>query len=181
MCATFEGASTRHSTTHEHHPRARERRTMPQALPFPVFDADNHMYETTDAFTKYLPKQYDGLVKYVQVNGRTKIALRNQISEYIPNPTFNKVSPPGHQEMEFRLKNPSSKHSIGTGFDPTGSSKGDPRLASLPRYIESPPAFFNPEERLMLMDEQRIDRAMMWPTLASVREQRLTVDPQHSP
>src|SRR6202022_3550418 len=85
---------------------------------FPVFDADNHMYETTDAFTKYLPSQYDGLVKYVQVNGRTKIALRNQISEYIPNPTFNKVSPPGHQEMEFRLKNPSSKHSIGTGFDP---------------------------------------------------------------
>ena len=153
---------------------------MPHVLSYPVFDADNHMYETTDAFTKYLPKEYEGLVKYVQVNGRTKIALRNLISEYIPNPTFNKVSPPGHQEMEFRLKNPSSKHSVGTGFDPTGGSKSDPRLASLPRYIESPPAFFNPEERIMLMDEQGIDRAMMWPTLASLLEERLADDPKAS-
>ena len=63
---------------------------MPKPIvDFPVFDADNHMYETTDAFTKYLPKEYEGLVKYVQVNGRTKIAIRNVISEYIPNPTFN--------------------------------------------------------------------------------------------
>jgi hypothetical protein len=148
-------------------------------LSYPVFDADNHMYETTDAFTKYLPKDYEGLVKYVQVNGRTKIALRNQISEYIPNPTFNRVSPPGHQEMEFRLKNPSSKHSIGTGgFDITSTTKPDPRLATLPRYIESPPGFFNPEERIVLMDERKVDRAMMWPTLASLPEERLSDDPK---
>ena len=151
---------------------------MSNSLDYPVFDADNHMYETTDAFVKYLPKEYEGLVKYVEVNGRTKLALRNQISEYIPNPTFNKVSPPGHQEAEFRLKNPSSKHSVGTGFDPLGSSKSDPRLASLPRYIEAPPAFFNPEERIMVMDSQRIDRAMMWPTLASLLEERLADDPK---
>jgi predicted TIM-barrel fold metal-dependent hydrolase len=151
---------------------------LSHVLNYPVFDADNHMYETTDAFTKYLPKGYEGLVKYVQVNGRTKIALRNQISEYIPNPTFNKVSPPGHQEMEFRIKNPSSKHSVGTGFFDSEGSKTDPRLASLPRYIEAPPAFFNPEERIMVMDEQRIDRAMMWPTLASLLEERLADDPR---
>ena len=54
---------------------------MPKTVvDFPVFDADNHMYETTDAFTKFLPKEYDGLIKYVQVNGRTKIAVRNVIS-----------------------------------------------------------------------------------------------------
>ncbi len=151
---------------------------MSRILNYPVFDADNHMYETTDAFTKYLPKDYEGLVKYVQVNGRTKIALRNVISEYIPNPTFNKVAPPGRQEMEFRLKNPSSKHSIGTGgFDIGNANKVDPRLASIPRYIESPPGFFNPEERIVLMDEQKVDRAMMWPTLASLLEERLADDP----
>ena len=151
---------------------------MSRILNYPVFDADNHMYETTDAFTKYLPKDYEGLVKYVQVNGRTKIALRNVISEYIPNPTFNKVAPPGRQEMEFRLKNPSSKHSIGTGgFDIGNANKADPRLASIPRYIESPPGFFNPEERIVLMDEQKVDRAMMWPTLASLLEERLADDP----
>jgi predicted TIM-barrel fold metal-dependent hydrolase len=124
------------------------------------------MYETTDAFTKHLPREHAGLVKYVQVNGRTKIALRNVISEYIPNPTFNKVAPPGAQELEFRLKNPSSK-----------TKPGDKPMAPPPRYIESPPAFFNPAERLQLMDELSIDRAMMWPTLASLLEERLADDP----
>jgi predicted TIM-barrel fold metal-dependent hydrolase len=149
---------------------------MPISVNYPVFDADNHMYETTDAFTKYLPAEYEGLVKYVEVNGRTKIALRNEISNYIPNPTFNKVAPPGAQELEFRIKNPSSKHSVGTKFGL--GTKNEPRLPGMPpKYIESPPAFFNPEERIVLMDELQIDRAMMWPTLASLLEERLADDP----
>jgi predicted TIM-barrel fold metal-dependent hydrolase len=153
---------------------------MPVDLTYPVFDADNHMYETTDAFTKYLPSEYDGLVKYVQINGRTKIALRNVISEYIPNPTFNKVAPPGAQELEFRLKNPSAKKSIGS-MSTLNKSKGADRIEGMPpRYIESPPAFFDPAARLAMMDEQKIDRAMMWPTLASLLEERLSDDPRAS-
>ena len=50
-------------------------------LDFPVFDADNHMYETPEAFTQFLPAEYEGLIKYVEVNGRTKIAVNNRISE----------------------------------------------------------------------------------------------------
>ena len=136
-------------------------------LDYPIFDADNHMYETVEAFTRHLPPEHEGLVKYVQVNGRTKIALNNVISEYIPNPTFNKVAPPGAQEAEFQAKNPSSK---------TKGSEAD--IQPLPRYIESPPAFFAPEPRLALMDELGIDRAIMWPTLASLLEERLSNDPQ---
>src|SRR6266567_4222238 len=138
-------------------------------LDFPVFDADNHMYETTDAFTKYLAPSHAGLVKYVQVNGRTKIALKNRISEYIPNPTFSKVAPPGAQELEFKLKNPSSR---------TKRKEGDKIPAEPPKYIESIPAFFNPEDRLLLMNELSLDRAMMWPTLASLLEERLADDPE---
>ena len=78
-------------------------------LDFPVFDADNHMYETEEAFTKYLPPEYEGLIKYVQIGKRTKIAVQNKISDYIPNPTFNVVAPPGAQEIEFKLKNPESR------------------------------------------------------------------------
>ena len=139
---------------------------MTRKLDYLVFDADNHMYEATEAFTKYLPPEYAGLVKNVEVNGRTKIALKNVISEYIPNPTFNKVAPPGAQELEFKLKNPDSM---------TAADK-ELQLAPPPRYIEAPPAFFEPEARVMLMDEQGIDRAMMWPTLASLLEERLTDD-----
>ncbi|CAB4623248.1 unannotated protein [freshwater metagenome] len=141
---------------------------MSRNLDIPIFDADNHMYETTDAFTKYLPAEYSQVVKFVEVNGRTKIALKNVISDYIPNPTFNKVAQPGAQELEFKLKNPSSK---------TASKPGDLALIKPPKYITAPPAFFNPAERLELMNEQGIDRALMWPTLASVLEERLADDP----
>ena len=139
---------------------------MARELDFPVFDVDNHMYETQDAFTRYLPKEYDGLVKYVQVGKRTKIALKNKISEYIPNPTFNVVAPPGAWELRYKLSNPSSK-----------TKPGDRPLEAPERYVESIPAYFEPEARVKLLDELGIGRAMMWPTLASVLEERLTDDP----
>lgn len=63
-----------------------------RVLPYPLFDADNHLYETEDALTRYLPKQYEGAIQYVQVKGRTKIAIRGRISDYIPNPTFSVVA-----------------------------------------------------------------------------------------
>ena len=135
---------------------------MPKTVvDFPVFDADNHMYETTDAFTKFLPKEYDGLIKYVQVNGRTKIAVRNVISEYIPNPTFEVVGRPGASEEFFKHGNP----------------EGMSRREMIGKPIRSPEAFFSPEPRLALMDELGLDRALMWPTLASLLEERLHTDP----
>ena len=121
-------------------------------LDFPVFDADNHMYEPPDAFTKFLPETHQGVVRYVEVNGRTKIALKGQISEYIPNPTFRKVAAPGAQEEFFKNGNP----------------EGKSRREMLGKAVESPPAYFEPGPRVELMDELGIDRALMWPTLASL-------------
>ena len=139
---------------------------MARQLDFPVFDADNHLYETTDAFTRHLPKEHEGLVKYVEVAGRTKIAIKNRISDYIPNPTFNVVAPPGAHELKYKLQNPDSK-----------TKPGDRPLEAPPRSIPSIPAFFEPEARVKLLDELGITRAMMWPTLASVLEERLADDP----
>ncbi|HEY1440883.1 MAG TPA: amidohydrolase, partial [Mycobacterium sp.] len=42
-------------------------------LSFPVFDADNHMYEPQEALTKFLPDKRKNVIDYVQVRGRTKI------------------------------------------------------------------------------------------------------------
>jgi predicted TIM-barrel fold metal-dependent hydrolase len=131
-------------------------------LDFPVFDADNHMYEQPDAFTRYLPSEYRNLVKLVQVNGRDKLAIKNVISEYIPNPTFSVVAQPGAQEDFFKNGNP----------------EGKSRREILGEPMRSPEAFFKPGPRLELMDEQGLDRAIMWPTLASVLEERLTTDPE---
>ena len=75
-------------------------------LEFPVFDADNHMYETTDALTKFMPPEFRGVIDYVEVRGRTKIAVKGKISNYIPNPTFNVVGPPGAWEQFYREGKP---------------------------------------------------------------------------
>src|SRR3974390_3518762 len=119
------------------------------------------MYETPDAFTQYLPPEYDGLIKYVEVAGRTKIAVRNLISDYIPNPTFEVVAAPGAQEEHFKHGNP----------------EGKSRREILGKAIRALPAFRDPEPRLALMDELGVDRALMWPTLASLLEERLRDDP----
>jgi predicted TIM-barrel fold metal-dependent hydrolase len=139
---------------------------MARQLDFPVFDADNHFYETTDAFTRYLPKEYADVIKYVEVKGRTKLAIKNRITDYIPNPTFNVVAPPGADELKYKLQNPDSV-----------MKPGDKPLAPPPRSIKAPPAFSQPEARIELMDELGIQRALMWPTLASVLEERLADDP----
>src|SRR3546814_17610588 len=82
---------------------------MARRCDFPVFDADNHLYETRDAFTRHLPDKYKGAVDYTEVNGRTKIMIRGVVSEYIPNPTFDVVARPGAQEESFRIGHPEGK------------------------------------------------------------------------
>ncbi|MDQ1430240.1 MAG: hypothetical protein QOF40_842, partial [Actinomycetota bacterium] len=78
-------------------------------LDFPIFDADNHMYETPDALTKFLDADFKDVIKYIDIAGRTKITVKGHISEYIPNPTFNVVAAPGAQEEYFKHGNPEGK------------------------------------------------------------------------
>ena len=133
-------------------------------LPYETFDADNHLYENRDALTKFLPRGYEGVIKYVEIGGRTKLAIRDKISDYIPNPTFGKVAVPG-----------------GAGYDVTKGGKGLGSSAgrALPKMVAMPSldAFFDPEPRLELMKEMGIDRTLLWPTLASALEERMADDP----
>jgi predicted TIM-barrel fold metal-dependent hydrolase len=131
-------------------------------LPYPLFDADNHLYETQDAFTRYLPDEFRGAIEYVQVRGRTKIAIRGQISEYIPNPTFEVVARPGAMEEYFRVGNP----------------EGKDRRAIFGEPMRAPASFREPAPRLELMDEMGVQRTLMFPTLASLLEERMRDDPE---
>jgi predicted TIM-barrel fold metal-dependent hydrolase len=131
-------------------------------LDIPVFDADNHMYETTEALTKHLPDRYKGAIDYIDVRGRTKIVVRGTISNYIPNPTFDVVARPGAQEDYFRHGNP----------------EGKSRREIFGEPMRAIPAFREPAPRVELMDEQGIDRALMFPTLASLVEERMRDDPE---
>jgi hypothetical protein len=121
-------------------------------LPYPLFDADNHLYEPPEAMTKYLPKGYEKAIQYVQIKGRTKIAVRGQISEYIPNPTFEVAARPGAMEDYFKHGNP----------------EGKSRREIFGEPMRSIPVFHDPPPRLEVMDDLGIERTLMFPTLASL-------------
>jgi predicted TIM-barrel fold metal-dependent hydrolase len=131
-------------------------------LLFPTFDSDNHLYETQDALTKFLPPEYQGVVRYVDIGGRTKLAIQDRISDYIPNPTFNRVAVPG-----------------GAGYDVTKGGGGYGDMTGFGKMVAMPgiDAFFDPEPRHKLMQEMGIDRTLLWPTLASALEERMADDP----
>ena len=134
-------------------------------LPFSTFDSDNHLYENQDALTKFLPPEYQGVVRYVDIGGRTKLAIQDKISDYIPNPTFNRVAVPGGAGMDITKG--------GEGFNRPGAGAGFGKMVAMP----SLDAFFDPEPRLELMKEMGIDRTLLWPTLASALEERMANDP----
>jgi predicted TIM-barrel fold metal-dependent hydrolase len=127
---------------------------------FEVFDADNHLYENRDALTKFLPDQYKNAIEYIEYKGRIKLMVQGKITNYIPNPTFEVVGSPGAQEDYFKAGAPS------------GMSRRD-----IMRPMRALPGFFDPAARLELMDELGIDRAFMYPTLASLVEERFANDP----
>lgn len=134
---------------------------MAGRVSFPVFDADNHLYETREALTRHLPDPYRGAIDYVEVHGRTKIMVRGHVTDYIPNPTFDRVGRPGAQEEYFRIGNPDGKS----------------QREIIGRGIDCPDAFRHAEARLELLDEQGVDYALMIPTLASLVEERMRDDP----
>ncbi|MBV9872617.1 MAG: amidohydrolase [Frankiaceae bacterium] len=135
---------------------------MPIPADLTLFDADNHLYETEEALTKFLPDAYKKAIQYVEVNGRKKIVVRGQISEYIPNPTFEVVARPGAMEEYYRVGNPDGKD----------------RRAIFGEPMRAIPAFRDPAARLALMDEQGLDKTLLFPTLASLVEERMRDDPE---
>jgi len=133
---------------------------MAQRLAYPVYDADNHLYESEEAMTAHLPRKWKNEFRYVQVEGRKKLAIGGVISDYIPNPTFEVLAPPGAHEKWYRATNTE------------GLSLRE--LSGKP--IPCPPAYRNGADRLKLMDEQGIHATLVFPTLASAVEERMNYD-----
>lgn len=131
------------------------------AASYPIYDADRHFYEPPEAFLRNLPKKFQGQFQYVQVNGRTKLAVGGVLTDYIPNPTFEVVAAPGSHESWYR------------GNNPEGLSLRE--MAGKP--VPSEAAFHNGDAHLKVMDEQGVYGGLIIPTLASVIEARLNNQP----
>lgn len=124
-----------------------------------IWDADNHLYEPTDAYTRHLPKQYRGAVQWIQVDGLTKLMIKGRLTDTIPNPTYEVVASPGAWADYFR------------GINPEGKS-----LRELANPIRCPEEFRHAEQRLRLLDSQGIHACVMFPTTGGMLEERMLDD-----
>jgi predicted TIM-barrel fold metal-dependent hydrolase len=127
-----------------------------------VFDADNHLYESPAVITDYLPRKYAREIQFVDVRGRTRIAVKGHLTEYMPNPTFEKVAAPGAHVAYYRADNPEGRS--------LREMSGEP--------IDCQPGFREPAPRLELLDELGVHRALVFPTLANLLEHSLDGDPE---
>ncbi|BBZ27345.1 amidohydrolase [Mycolicibacterium madagascariense] len=135
---------------------------MTQFTDAPIFDADQHMYETPDALLKYLPEKYKSKVQYVQIGRHTRIAILNKITDYMPNPTFDRVAAPGAHERFYSGQNPEGL----TMREMSG------------RGIDTPPGARNPEDRIAELNGQGVDSCINYPTLANLVEHSSAEDPE---
>lgn len=135
---------------------------MSQFTDAPILDADQHMYETPDAITKHLPERFKHKIQFVKVGRHDRVAINNKITDYMPNPTFERVAGPGAHEPFYARNNPE-------GLSLNELSKRG--------AMDSIPAFREPDARLKVMDEHGVDQALVYPTLAHLVEHAAAGDP----
>ena len=111
---------------------------------FPVFDADNHLYETKDAFTRHLPEHRRRDVYWItDERGHRHLVFDRQLYDYIHNPTFDPVAVAG-------------------AFD----RKQVEPIALRPEYRDR-------DMRIASLDEQGVEGALLFPTLINGLEERI--------
>ena len=132
-------------------------------LPYGMYDADNHLYETRESFTRHLPaNRRRDLFWSTDERGHSHIIMGGHVWDYVPNPTFNPVSVAGALTDMFTGEK--SKAQVITD----GYKVVEP-LAEHPEYQYK-------EARLARLTEQGIDGCLLFPTLASGIEERVRED-----
>jgi predicted TIM-barrel fold metal-dependent hydrolase len=130
------------------------------ATPIRPIDADNHYYESLDAFTRHLDRAFkDRGVRVFQDGTHTQMVMGGKVNNFIPNPTFDPVIVPGCLDLQFRGEIPE-------GVDPRTLTKVEPIS----------PSYRDRDARLATMDTQQLDAALLFPTLGCGVEQALRFD-----
>jgi predicted TIM-barrel fold metal-dependent hydrolase len=132
-----------------------------QAEAGPVWDADNHYYEATDAFTRYLdPADGPRCIQWATIDGRQYHVVGGRVSRAVANATFDPISKPGCLSDYFR---------------------GNPNKANpLELLRDSEPIraeYLDPAARLKVLDGQGLQGCFLFPTLGMIYEEQLKHDP----
>lgn len=135
-----------------------DERRSDSSLAYATIDADNHYYETRDAFTRHIESRYRARSIHTTVVDGEEIFLVDERPYHFAPVKFEKTNPPGSLTASLR--------------DPTKRS-----YASTFSEEEMLPAFQNRDARLALMDRQNLEAAILLPSLAVCVEHPLRHDP----
>ena len=128
---------------------------------YDIFDADNHYYEATDAFTRHLePGFAKRTMQWAEVDGRHRLMVGGRINRFIPNPGFDPVARPGCLDEYFRGRSPAND--IRGAFGELEPIRAEYR---------------NRDARIAVLDEQGISGCFLFPTLGVGMEEALLGDP----
>jgi predicted TIM-barrel fold metal-dependent hydrolase len=129
-------------------------------MDFRPIDADNHYYETLDAFTRHLDPEFRSRgVRAVQSGKRVELLIGGQVNRFVPNPTFDPIIVPGCLDPLFRGQIPE-------GVDPRSLMQVEPMR----------PEYRDRDVRVAVASEQGLEAALLFPTLGCGVEQALRHD-----
>lgn len=115
----------------------------------PIFDADNHYWETAEAFMRYRSPQYrDRGLRLVQHEGQVRYFMGDQIWPMLPGPGDLHARPvPGSLFDYFAGKEASTVRGPAFSQDP-----------------KDHPEYFHRDARIACMDQQGVEASWMFPT-----------------
>jgi predicted TIM-barrel fold metal-dependent hydrolase len=121
---------------------------MRDDVDFQLYDADNHYYEPRDCFTRHMPRnRLEDAIRVIEDEGRERIVVGDRPFTFLAEFFREKKQKPG--SLSEMLRNLSSRDA---GHD-------NPFLEDIQ------PAWENREARLQLMDQQRVEAAVVFPSL----------------
>ncbi|HVX21395.1 MAG TPA: amidohydrolase family protein [Acidimicrobiales bacterium] len=131
-------------------------------LGYRMYDADNHLYETADAFTRHLPAhRRRDLFWVTDDGGHRHLVVGGRLWDYLPNPTFDPIGVAGCLTDVFA----------------GGASMLEARNAGYTfEALADRPEYQHPAPRLARMDEQGVEAALLFPTLVSGLEEATADD-----
>jgi predicted TIM-barrel fold metal-dependent hydrolase len=110
-----------------------------------VFDADNHYWEASDAFTRYRSPRYAARgVQVEEIEGRLRYVVHGELHPWIPGPGDANPRP-----------------QPGAFLDRSGRSIAEMLTAEDPAQH---PEWFHPDARLPVMDRQGVEACWMFPS-----------------
>jgi predicted TIM-barrel fold metal-dependent hydrolase len=130
------------------------------AIDFGLYDADEHYYEPADAIHRHLPRSHRNAVRWIDIDGRKTLLIRDKLLSVVPNPTYDPVGAPGTLEIFFRSQNQAGRE-----------------MRDLVRMQPMQPEYQSRDARLAVMSAQGVDFTWLLPSLGLGLEEMLCDDP----